>query len=287
MRADPKGDLGKPRSGIPYFPFGVRGRRRAISPGRAANLPCVCAGAEVGAQGWRTARLRSCVGRCKRAVLSISARGASVSGWGWGGGWGSRYLRDSGPPHTSPEFLSKSGKRVYARLQQGGTSCPEDLSPGRRFLQGCSETGYPFFCQVPRPGPLQLLLLDPNPWRDLGSPGPALPAAPPYVVLFTGSGARLRVDFHAGHHRLEERQVSRGWDTRCAGQQQQKGTGKCQIASWRCNQYLLTSRAEVTFGHFAWGCACPLTGLQTSQKPVRKSRVWPSTDCFSPNGRPT
>lgn len=87
MRADPKGDLGKLRSGIPSFFFGVRGRRRAQFPQPEPPISLrVYAGAEAGAQScWRRASFSGSGGRCKHAVLMHSARGVSDSGWGWEG----------------------------------------------------------------------------------------------------------------------------------------------------------------------------------------------------------
>lgn len=75
MRADLKGDLGKPRSGVPH-PFSFQGRRRAqfLHPGTPTSLR-VYAGAKAGTQScWRRASFSGSVGRCKHAVLTRSAR---------------------------------------------------------------------------------------------------------------------------------------------------------------------------------------------------------------------
>lgn len=95
VRVDPRGDLGKPRSGIPSFCFGVRGRRRAHFPQPEPPISLrVYAGAEqeprvVGAE--RVSRLAGAV-QTRRAEAQGKGGFPSRDGGGKGGGWGSLYL---------------------------------------------------------------------------------------------------------------------------------------------------------------------------------------------------
>lgn len=131
VRVDPRGDLGKPRSGIPSFCFGVRGRRRAQFPQPEPPISLrVYAGAEqeprvVGAE--RVSRLGGAVqtrraeAQCKGGFRLGMGVGRVVDGvpFTWG-------IKDYNMP--PPNSLAKVGivsESVFSR----------DAGSGRIWLE--------------------------------------------------------------------------------------------------------------------------------------------------------
>lgn len=183
MRADPKGDLGRLRSGIPSS-SASRARRRAQfpRPGPPTSFR-VYAGAEAGAQScWRRASSSGSAARCKHAVPMRSAGG--------GGEWRMGFPLPGGKKDRdfSPQiFLAKVGAcldpfpaRMHVLGESGRgkpRSLPKISALGNVFYRGAQRRGYPFFCQVARarfPSGKRL-----QPLADGGSPRLALPSAPP------------------------------------------------------------------------------------------------------------
>lgn len=211
MRADPKGDLGRLRSGIPSLSLSVTARRRAQfpRPGPPTSFR-VYAGAQAGAQScWRRARSlgpqRGANARCQCAVRG-AGEGGSVSGWGWEE-WrmGFPLPRGIKDHDISPQsFLAKAGAclnlfpaRMHVLGESGRgepRSVPKISALGNVFYRGAQRRGYPCFCQVPR----VRFHKGPNPLRPAGPRAShSHQLSPRWWALFEGRGARLHVDFLA------------------------------------------------------------------------------------------